>query len=83
MKKTQRKRKSMQNTRKVSGKVRNDFLTNMFHFSNNRCFFREGIDRVLWNEEDGTYYDFDLQNKQQRKSFFVTNVAPFWADCFK
>lgn len=45
--------------------------------------FREGIDKVLWNEEDGTYYDFDLQNKQQRKSFFVTNVAPFWADCFK
>jgi len=45
--------------------------------------FRTGIDQVLWNEEDGTYYDYDLTNQQQRKAFFVTNVAPFWAECFK
>ena len=52
-------------------------------FEKHENTFRTGIDQVLWNEEDGTYYDYDLTNQQQRKAFFVTNVAPFWAECFK
>jgi len=51
-------------------------------FAGHERALREGIDQMLWNEEDGTYYDYDLENKKPRNSFFVTNVAPFWADCF-
>lgn len=34
------------------------------------------IEAVLWNEEDGAWYDYDLLNTKQRKTFAVTNLTP-------
>lgn len=45
--------------------------------------FKTAIDQVLWNEEQGSYFDYDLDNQKQRDFFLVTNVAPLWAECFK
>lgn len=35
------------------------------------------IQSVLWNEEDGVWYDYDLINNKQRKIFSTTNILPF------
>ncbi|XP_046959382.1 uncharacterized protein LOC124529618 [Vanessa cardui] len=40
--------------------------------------WRSTIKEVLWNNDDGIWYDWDLVNKQHRKYFYPSNVAPLW-----
>ncbi|XP_038212022.1 uncharacterized protein LOC119832422 [Zerene cesonia] len=40
--------------------------------------WRNNIKEVLWDDEDGVWYDWDLANKQFRKYFYPSNVAPLW-----
>ncbi|CAH2235149.1 jg16140 [Pararge aegeria aegeria] len=40
--------------------------------------WRNTIKEVLWNNEDGIWYDWDLENKRHRKFFYPSNVAPLW-----
>ncbi|XP_040580504.1 trehalase isoform X2 [Lepeophtheirus salmonis] len=43
---------------------------------------RSAIESVLWNEEEGIWFDYDLHNGIPRKFFYPSNVAPLWAECF-
>ncbi|CAK1546952.1 unnamed protein product [Leptosia nina] len=36
------------------------------------------IQKVLWDEADGCWHDWDLANKKFRKYFYPSNVAPLW-----
>lgn len=45
--------------------------------------WRKAIQFVLWNEEDGVWYDFDLKQAKARKHFYPSNVAPLWTKCFE
>ncbi len=36
----------------------------------------KAIQAVMWNEEDGCWYDYDLEKKEQRKRFYPSNVFP-------
>ncbi|XP_041977937.1 trehalase-like [Aricia agestis] len=40
--------------------------------------WRNDIQDVLWNKEDGIWYDWDLEHGQHRKYFYPSNVAPLW-----
>lgn len=40
--------------------------------------WRSSIKEVLWNNEDGVWYDYDMSNEQHRKYFYPSNVAPLW-----
>lgn len=40
------------------------------------------IDQILWNEEDGIWYDFDIKLQIPRKLFFPSNVTPLWTRSF-
>lgn len=42
-------------------------------------YWRNAIDFVMWNSEDGTWYDYDMILKQPRKSFYASCAAPLWA----
>lgn len=42
----------------------------------------KGVQAVLWNQEDGIWYDFDIINNKPRKYFVPTNLAPLWTLCF-
>ncbi|KAJ8675851.1 hypothetical protein QAD02_011637 [Eretmocerus hayati] len=63
-------------------------LAKFFHIKNNTekslhydtiaANYRDAIDALLWNEEDGTWYDFDKKNKQQRKIFYLSNLTPLY-----
>ncbi|XP_026747617.1 uncharacterized protein LOC113508733 [Trichoplusia ni] len=36
------------------------------------------IQKVLWNDEDGIWYDYDYKHHVHRKYFYTSNVAPLW-----
>lgn len=40
--------------------------------------WRNNINEVLWNDEDGVWYDYDLKNNIHRKYFYPTNLSPLW-----
>ncbi|CAH1958814.1 unnamed protein product [Acanthoscelides obtectus] len=44
--------------------------------------WKEAITRVLYNEEDGVWYDYDLKLGKHRKFFFASNLTPLWAGAF-
>lgn len=37
---------------------------------------------MLWNEEKGAWFDYDLINKKQRLYFTPTNLSPLYFECF-
>ncbi|CAG5051707.1 unnamed protein product [Parnassius apollo] len=42
--------------------------------------WRNTIEAVLWNECDGIWYDYNLENGKHRKYFYPSNVAPLWLE---
>lgn len=42
----------------------------------------EAVQAVLWNEEAGTWLDYDLLNEKSRDYFVPTNLSPLWVGCF-
>lgn len=45
--------------------------------------FYVGIQAVLWNEEAGTWFDYDMINAKPRNYFVPTNLSPLWVGAFK
>lgn len=37
---------------------------------------------VLWNEEKGAWFDYDLKNEKSRSYFAPTNLSPLFFGCF-
>ncbi|XP_066141226.1 trehalase-like [Euwallacea fornicatus] len=44
--------------------------------------WRKNVEQILYNNEDGIWYDFDYNLSKQRKYFFPSNYAPLWAECY-
>nr|QFR37592.1 trehalase 1A [Odontopera bidentata] len=40
--------------------------------------WRATIEEVLWHQEDGIWYDYDILNEKHRNYFFPSNLAPLW-----
>lgn len=40
--------------------------------------WRNAIEAILWNEQTGVWYDYDMKDKIHRKYFYTSNVAPLW-----
>lgn len=40
------------------------------------------IEKVLWNNNDGIWYDYDTLNDRQREYFYVSNFAPLWTGAY-
>ncbi len=40
---------------------------------------RAAMDRYLWDEKDGLYYDYDFQTRKRRHYEFATTFYPLWA----
>ena len=39
----------------------------------------ERVNRLMWNSEDGLYYDYDFVHKRVRKYPYLTTFYPLWA----
>nr|ARD05074.1 trehalase 1B [Antheraea pernyi] len=42
-------------------------------------YWRNAIDSVMWDPEDGVWYDYDALAKSPRKQFYPSCVTPLWA----
>lgn len=42
----------------------------------------QAIQAVLWDDEEGAWFDYDILNAKKRKYFVPTNLAPLWTKCF-
>lgn len=42
----------------------------------------ESIDKVLYNEEYGIWFDYDIELQKQRKIFYASNFAPLWTESY-
>lgn len=42
--------------------------------------WRCAIEAVLWNDESGVWFDYDITDKIHRKYFYTSNVAPLWQE---
>jgi alpha,alpha-trehalase len=40
---------------------------------------RHGVNRLMWDERDGLYYDYNFKTKAVRRYPFVTTFYPLWA----
>ncbi|XP_017378952.1 trehalase isoform X1 [Cebus imitator] len=40
------------------------------------------LNAVLWDEEAGAWFDYDLENKKKNGEFYPSNLTPLWAGCF-
>nr|KAF6275141.1 trehalase [Pipistrellus kuhlii] len=40
------------------------------------------IQAVLWDEEKGAWFDYDLEHEKKNHEFYPTNLTPLWAGCF-
>ncbi|KAF5270983.1 hypothetical protein FQA39_LY18856 [Lamprigera yunnana] len=43
---------------------------------------RKAIREVLWNDQDGVWYDYDIGLSRPRKKFYPSNLTPLWSMCF-
>ena len=43
----------------------------------------EAIADIMWNNEDGVWYDFNFKTKTQRRHFYPSNVFPLYVGCQK
>lgn len=40
--------------------------------------FKAAIEAVLWDEESGSWFDYDYVREELRKAFYPTNLVPLW-----
>ncbi|KHJ41379.1 alpha,alpha-trehalase [Trichuris suis] len=38
--------------------------------------------KIHWNEEDGIWYDYDLENQRHVDVYYISNVLPLYANCY-
>ncbi|CAG0882251.1 unnamed protein product [Cyprideis torosa] len=54
---------------------------NATHYEELHEEFRNAIENLLWDEEQGTWFDYDLESKSRRPSFYLSMAFPLWTDC--
>ena len=43
---------------------------------------QSSIESIMWNDELGAWFDYDIVNAKQRMQFYPSNLAPLWAHCY-
>lgn len=42
-------------------------------------YWRNAIENVMWDPNDGVWYDYDIKSRTSRKHFYPSCVTPLWA----
>lgn len=40
--------------------------------------YQAAIDNILWNENEGVWLDYDVENKRPRNAFYPSNLTPLY-----
>ncbi|KAM4828133.1 trehalase [Thomomys bottae] len=51
-------------------------------YSNLRAQRLAAMDAILWDEQKGAWFDYDLENGKNNLEFYASNLTPLWAGCF-
>lgn len=52
------------------------------HWNGKATDWKRSIDKILFNETDNMWYDYDIQLGRHRKKFYPSNLAPLWCKAF-
>ncbi|KAJ4442416.1 hypothetical protein ANN_04002 [Periplaneta americana] len=52
------------------------------HYYNVSEQWKAAVTAVHWNEEQGTWLDYDALNDRPREYFYPSNLAPLWTKCY-
>ncbi|TGZ50282.1 trehalase [Temnothorax longispinosus] len=58
------------------GVLRN--MRKVWYYTKIASDYQAAIDNVLWNEDKGTWLDYDTRNKRSMNSFYPSNLAPLY-----
>nr|UOO00976.1 soluble trehalase 2 [Sitodiplosis mosellana] len=61
-------------------KLGNDKIAAKYEYKSQKIL--EAVEAVLWNEEDGAWYDYDLLNQKHRSYYSSTNLSPLMYGCY-
>ena len=65
----------------IQQEFNNELLQYDSNYWNQKAAQRKAaINKYMWNEEKGMYFDFDLTNNQQTDFVAVTTLTPLWAN---
>lgn len=42
----------------------------------------EAIESLLWDAEEGAWFDYSLVTHSRHLAFYASNLAPLWAQCY-
>ncbi|XP_039290147.1 trehalase [Nilaparvata lugens] len=42
----------------------------------------KGINEVLWDKDEGMWFDYDNENQKRRKYFYASNLTPLWTKSY-
>ncbi|XP_007934648.1 trehalase [Orycteropus afer afer] len=51
-------------------------------YRNLRAQRLDALKAMLWDEEKGVWFDYDLENAKKNPEFYPSNLTPLWAGCF-
>ncbi|XP_069854120.1 trehalase-like [Dipodomys merriami] len=51
-------------------------------YRNLRAQRMAAMQAVLWQEQKGAWFDYDLENGRNNLEFYPSNLTPLWAGCF-
>ena len=73
----------------LNARILSDYYRDLFNDTEKSSEFAliadiltEAVDDVLWNPEDGTWYDFDMDSGKPRNFFTPSNLVPLWTETF-
>lgn len=52
------------------------------HYHNVAEQWKAAVTAVHWNENVGTWLDYDILNNKSREYFYPSNLAPLWTQCY-
>lgn len=64
--------------------IRDNFDSNLFNYTSESWFLKaekrkQLINQFLWNDEEGCFYDYNIETKTQNKFLSATSFFPLWA----
>lgn len=60
-----------------------NFTIKAEEYENISLQWRDAVTAVLWDEEVGSWLDFDMINNIKRNYFYPTNISPLWTGCYE
>ncbi|XP_054988868.1 trehalase isoform X2 [Sorex araneus] len=52
-------------------------------YQDQRAQRMEAMQALMWDQQRGAWFDYDLDEKQKNPEFYPSNLAPLWAGCFQ